>query len=158
VETLSIGSLRRLNTTSQIASSKLNRKRYLVALPIHEVRVGLWVGQTQSRNARAHQEWTSSTQPCEADPCPLPAAVNIGSRCAFKELHDKPGISSVTDRCSARTLVNSDGCGVFVTHRGRTVSGCRGPIRTEYTITKHTVPKRIASSGRLTPLFATDGG
>jgi hypothetical protein len=38
--------------------------------------------------------------------------------------------------------VNSDGCGVVGSYWGRIVSGCGGPIRTEYTIFERTVPQR----------------
>jgi hypothetical protein len=69
----------------------------------HELWAGLWVKQTPSRNS-ARSLTALYNANIGNNPCPLPAAVNIGPRCAFRELHDKPGISSVTDRCSAHTL------------------------------------------------------
>jgi hypothetical protein len=50
-------------------------------------------------------------------PLPSPGSGQHWAALCSKELHDEPAISYVTDRCSALTLVNSDGCGVFVTHR-----------------------------------------
>jgi len=41
-----------------------------------------------------------------------------------------------------RAIVNSDGCRLFGTYCGGMVSGCSGPIRTEYTILEHPIPLR----------------
>ena len=58
------------------------------------------------------------------------------------------------DDVAVRRNVNSDGCGVRGTYWGRIVSGCGGPIRTEYTIIEHPVPQRIDPLSCLNLMFS----
>jgi len=57
-------------------------------------------------------------------------------------------------RLLRRAIVNSDGCRVLGTYCGGMVSGCRGPIRTEYTIIEHPVPQRIDPLSCLNLMFS----
>src|SRR5580700_291111 len=61
------------------------------------------------------------------------------------------------DDVAVGRTVNSEGGGVRGTYCGRIVSGCGGPIRTEYTIALNPVSQRAGSLPCMTPPTKADG-